>query len=297
VDKKKIGILAILGASLMWALEPIAAKLSYQNADFLQTSAIRAFCAALIALIYITLRRHGSLIRVTKQQIPPLLYLAIIGTLVADLIYFFALTTIPVVNAVLIGHMQPLFIILIGFFLLKEEKLTRYDYGGICAMILAGTLVATRTIENLTMFRFGTLGDALVIIATIAWATTAIAMKKYLGGLHAGIITFYRFIISALVFMLYLTATTQLAISNPYQILVGLIVGTGTLLYYEALHRIKAAQVSALELTTPFFAALLGYVILGEHITVLQLTGILALLFGILLLSRKEQSFPTSSSS
>ena len=31
MDKKQIGVLAIVGASVMWAIEPIFAKLAYAN--------------------------------------------------------------------------------------------------------------------------------------------------------------------------------------------------------------------------------------------------------------------------
>ncbi|RLF41503.1 MAG: hypothetical protein DRN12_03135 [Thermoplasmata archaeon] len=67
-----------------------------------------------------------------------ILYIGIIGTVVADLLYLFSLTMTPVMNAVLIGHMQPIFIVLIGFFLLREDRSTRYDYSGIIIMILSG---------------------------------------------------------------------------------------------------------------------------------------------------------------
>ncbi len=43
MNSKPIGILAILGGSLMWAIEPILAKLSYVNSTFLETFAIRIF--------------------------------------------------------------------------------------------------------------------------------------------------------------------------------------------------------------------------------------------------------------
>lgn len=56
---------------------------------------------------------------------PKLVYIGIAGTVFADLLYFFALTKIPVINAVLIGHVQPIFIILIGFFILKEDRLKK----------------------------------------------------------------------------------------------------------------------------------------------------------------------------
>jgi len=215
MDAKKTGILAILGASLMWAVEPVFAKLAYASSDFLQTSAIRAIVVALIALLYVFLTGKRNL-KVTSKQFPKLLYLAIAGTIFADLLYFFALTKIPVLNAVLLGHMQPVFIILIGFFFLEEDKLTRFDYAGIFIMIIAAVFVTTKTLENLFMIKLGTAGDIYVLLATVAWATTAIVMRKYLRGLDAGVITFYRFSIASVIFIVYLSLKSSLVLSNIY---------------------------------------------------------------------------------
>jgi drug/metabolite transporter (DMT)-like permease len=287
---KKTGVLAILGASLMWAIEPIFAKLAYANSDYLQTSATRAIVAALTALLYVIFTNKRNL-KVTKKQLPKLVYIAIAGTIFADLLYFFSLTKIPVINAVLIGHMQPIFIVLIGFFVLKEDKLTKFDYLGIFIMITAGVLVTTKTPENLSMIKLGTVGDIYVLVATVPWATTAIVMRKYLKELNAGVVTFYRYSIASAIFVAYLLLESSLVLSNIYQVLVGVIVGIGTILYYEGLKRIKAAQVSALELSTPFFAALLGFLILGEWVTVMQISGIMLLFVGVCFLSKREEAY------
>lgn len=287
MNSKYIGVFAILLASVMWAIEPIFAKLSYQTADFLQTSAIRAIFAALTGLVYVVVTNKAQF-RINKQQFSTLVYIAIVGVLFADIMYFFALTQVSVINAVLIGHMQPIFIILIGFLALKQDKLTKFDYIGILFMMLSGLLVTTKTIENLAMLRLGTIGDLLVLSATIAWATTAIAMRKYLKEMHAGLITWYRFFFATLFFVLYLMATSGISISNIYQIVIGVVAGIGTILYYEGLKRIKAVQVSGLELSTPFFAALLGFFILRETVTVIQIIGIFLLFGGIYCISKKE---------
>jgi len=71
----------------------------------------------------------------------------------------------------------------------------------------------------------------------------------------------------------------SLGFSSVYQVLVGVVVGVGTILYYEG----------AVELSTPFFAAILGFVILGENITVLQVVGMFLLFIGIYYLSKKEE--------
>ena len=70
--------------------------------------------------------------------------------------------------------------------------------------------------------------------------------------------------------------------------IVGIVVGLGIVAYYEGLKRLKAAQVSALELTTPFFASAIAYLILGETITAMQGAGIALLPFGVYFLSRRE---------
>lgn len=287
MNTKQLGVAAILLASVMWAIEPILAKLSYETSDFLQTSAIRAMVAALTAFLYLILTRKSAF-RVTKQQLSPLIYIALVGTLVADFMYFVALSQIPVINAVIIGHMQPIFIIAFGFFLLKSDSLSKVDYLGIILLIISGFLVTTRTIENLLALRFGTLGDLIVLSATIAWATSAIVMKKYLTALDAGAITFYRFFFPSLLFIAYLGLTSSLFIANIYQVCIGVIIGIGTILYYEGLKRLKAAQVSGLELSTPFFAAILAFFFLGELITIMQIIGIGVLFGGVYLISKKE---------
>ncbi len=290
MDSKKTGVLAILGASLMWSVEPIFAKLAYANSDFIQTSGIRAIVVAITALLYVLLTGKKNL-KVRKSEIPKFVYIGIAGTVFADLLYFFALTKIPVINAVLIGHMQPIFIILIGFFILKEDKLTKFDYLGLLVMIFAGVLVTTKTAGNLSDMKFGTMGDIYVLMATVAWATTAIVMRKYLTGINAGVITFYRYTIASVIFIAYLLLRSSLVVANMYQVLVGLVVCVGTILYYEGLKRIKAAQVSALELSTPFFAVVFAFLILGEVVTVMQISGIVLLVIGVFLISRKEEAY------
>ncbi|MHC4353667.1 MAG: DMT family transporter [Planctomycetota bacterium] len=287
MNSKKTGVLAVLGASSMWALEPIFAKLAYANSGVLQTSAIRAIFVALVAISYVLLKRKRHL-KVTRRQFSRLVYVALAGTIFGDLVYFHALTKVPVLNAVLLAHMQPIIIVLIGFFFLKEDKLTGFDCAGIIVMIAAGVLVTTGTLENLYAVRLGTVGDVYVLLATTAWATTTIAVRKYLRDLDAGVVTLYRYVVASAVFVVYLSIRSSLVLSNIHQILVGIVVGVGTILYYEGLKRLKAAQVSALELTTLFFAALLGFCVFEERVTAMQVSGIVLLSAGVYLLSRRE---------
>jgi drug/metabolite transporter (DMT)-like permease len=285
--KKTIGVIVVLGASIMWALEPILAKLSYQTTDFLNTFATRSIFSLSAIVAYLLVTKPRSFI-VAKKHLPKLVYVSLVATLFADLIYIYALTRVPVINAVLIGHMQPIFIVLLGFIVLRQDRITKYDYLGMVFMILAGLLVTTREPLNLLRLKFGTLGDLYVLLATIAWATTAIVARKYLKTVDAALIAFYRFLFATIVFIAYMMLTRGIRVTNPYQILIGVVIGIGTILYYEGIRLIKAAQVGALELATPFFAAILGFIVLKEFVTPMQIAGILFLGGGIYCLARKE---------
>lgn len=144
--------------------------------------------------------------------------------------------------------------------------------------ILSAFLITTKNIKNIAMLKFGSFGDVLVLMATIARATTAIVVRKYLMNENAGIITFYRFFIASIIFIVWIQG---LKIENIYQIYVGLVVAVGTIFYYEELKRIKAAKVASLELSSPFFASILALLILKEMITWMQILGIIILFSGI----------------
>jgi len=106
--------------------------------------------------------------------------------------------------------------------------------------------------------------------------------------MNAGVMVFYRFIIAGIVLTIYSLIKSSFQILNIYQILIGVVVGIGTIFYYEGIKRLKAMQVSSLELATPFFGALLGFITLGERITIMQGFGIIIMFSGVYLLAKKE---------
>ncbi|MEK7397951.1 MAG: DMT family transporter [Candidatus Poribacteria bacterium] len=289
MDNKKIGVISIIFADIMWAIEPVFAKLAYRDADVLQTSTIRAIFVALTALPYIFITNRGNF-RINRKQFGVLVYIAIAGTIVADVLYLIALAKIPIVNALLVGHLQPIFIILIGFLVLREERLAKFDYLGMLVMMIAALLVTTKTLGNLASLKLGTFGDLIVLFATVAWATTAIAVRKYIKDMNAGVMAFYRFMMAGIILIVYSLLKSSFQILNIYQILIGIVVGVGIIFYYEGLKRLKAMQVSSLELATPFFGSVLGFITLGERVTIMQMLGILIMFVGVYLLAKKENN-------
>jgi drug/metabolite transporter (DMT)-like permease len=277
----------ILIATIVWAIDPVVIKLSYSNATFVQTLGIRAIPMVIIAFFYILITNKASF-KITKKEFSALFYLALFGSIIGDLIYFYSIGKISVVNYSVIGHLQPIFVLLIGYFFLKTDKITKYDYIGILFMFFAAFFVVAKDMDSLKSFSIGTKEDYFLLIATISWSTTAIMARKYLSNTNAGITTFYRFGIGAVILITYLICTNAFYVSNFYQILDGILAGFAIILYYESMKRLKAAQVTSLELTSPFFAAVFGLIFLGEFVTIMQMAGMALLIFGIYFLSKKE---------
>ena len=71
-------------------------------------------------------------------------------------------------------------------------------------------------------------------------------------------------------------------------VIFAIVIGIGIILYYEGLTRIKGAQVSALELASPFFASILGFVFFKETVTPLQVAGIALMFVGVYYLAKRE---------
>ncbi len=278
---KKIGLAVVLGASIMWSLESIFAKLSYSATSVGNVFAVRTIFSLAIIGVYMLIATRPGQILVRRT-------VSFAATLFADFLYIYALSRVAVINAVLIGHMQPVFIVVIGYVLHRGDRIGRNDYFGIVLMIVSGLLVTSRNPANLLSMKLGSAGDLLVMLATIGWATTAIVARKYLRTIPPPVIAFYRFFLAGVVFIACRLIFFDIRIVSIYQVLLGVVIGFGTIMYYEGIRRLKAAQVAAVELSTPFFAALLGFLVLKETITLQQALGIALLFAGMYFLAKKE---------
>jgi len=285
-DKKIKGILFVFIASLLWGSQPILAKLSYLTSDVLHTSGISFIFGTLTAFLYVFVTKKE--LKINKTQVKSILYVTIVGTLFADVLYFYGFSLTSSLNAVLIGHIQPVFIILITYPILKEEKLTFFDYLGGFLMLLSAVIVSSRTLNNLLSLRLGNFGDLVVLAATVAWASNAVVAKKYLMGLNSGLIVAYRYLIAAVVLIIYLLLFSYFVIDSIYQVFLGISIGVGMICYYEGLKILKAAQVGFIELCAPFSAAIFGWIILDEMFTFMQLLGLFVLVAGVYFISKKE---------
>jgi drug/metabolite transporter (DMT)-like permease len=205
--------------------------------------------------------------------------------------FFYGLSQTFAVNATLIAHLQPLFVSVFGAYFLNE-RLDQDDYVGGALILLSALLITSRTLPDLLSLRIGNFGDLMVSVATLSWAIVTVPGKKLTRETSSSVITGLRFLISATIFISALFVLNELVLRSVYQILIGVLVGLGSIFYYESLKRIKANRVALVELSSPFVAAILAWYILGEIVTVMQILGAMILVTGFYMLTRDRGYAP-----
>jgi len=287
VNQKALGVLFGVAAGVMWATEAILGKILFSSFTFIQVTASEVFFATITAFIYIFVKRER--VRLNSRNVTSALVVGLVGTVFAPLMYFYGLTETFAVNATLIAHLQPLFVAILGVYLLKERPHKHDVFAGIL-IGFAVLLITGRTIDNLVRLKVGNIGDLVVFLATLGWAVVAIPGKQLTKEVSSSVIVGYRFLIASAVFLPFLLFMRQLVISSLYQVLLGILVGLGYIFYYEGLKRIKASQVALTELSSPFFSAILAWNFLGETTTPMQIIGALLLMLGLYVLTREKSA-------
>lgn len=106
--------------------------------------------------------------------------------------------------------------------------------------------------------------------------------KKYLIEMESSQLTFYRFLYAFVITTILMLIQKKFFVFDTYSSIIGVLIGVGYIFYYESLKILKTAQVASLELSSPFFAALTGYLFLSEKINRFQAIGFCFLFFGII---------------
>ncbi len=284
-DQQFLGLVLGVGAGALWAVEAVLGKILLASTTFLQVAAVEAFFAALTVVAYLLARRVS--VTFPRRHASKLVLVGLIGTVLAPVLYFFGLSQTFAINATLIAHLQPVFVALFGYYWLNE-RLQRRDLVAGLLIVGAAVLITSRTLENLAAFTFGNVGDLTVLGATVSWAVVAIPGKQLTEDLSTPLIVGYRFTIASLVFLPVLFSVNQLAVTSPYQVLLGVLIGLGYVCYYEGLRRSKASHIALTELSAPFFTAILAWAFLGETLTPLQALGAALLFCGLFVLSHQR---------
>jgi drug/metabolite transporter (DMT)-like permease len=192
----------------------------------------------------------------------------------------------------------PIFIALLGFVILKEY-LARYQVVGIFLATLGVLLVVTKgNLPSLTLGKFGTPGDFLVLISALNWAIFSTLSRSGLKKHPATLMMFY-----VMSFGWFFTSILFFASSGIDQIssipwrgwiaitFLGVFCsGIAYIFWYDALKVLPVAQTGAFLYLEPIITVIVASLVLKEALLLATLIGGIIILIGVWLVNRPSQS-------
>ena len=282
-----------LGATLVaaiWGFNIVGMKMALNDMDPLLFTSARFFLLAIVLLPFV---------RVSRQQIRPLLPIALVMGLGHFYLLSVGISIIPgVVASVCFLLGAPISAFLSYLFL--NERLTHLQSVAIIAATLGAMLPSLLLGEGDLQW-----GMLIVILSTFMWAVGNIQIRK-LKQLPVLSIQFWIAIITAplcfLAFILQPDAapilpqfTTKTVLSLTYVVFCSSILSYS--LWYGLIHRHGISRLAGFLLLQPVFTFTFGYILLGESLTLWQLIGSSITLTGIYIYNQQNQknkpSIPT----
>ena len=278
-------------AILFWGASFIATKIALRDAHPATIILLRFTLGA--AILWLAIWRWRMFQRIGKRDG---VYLAILGFIAVPLHQAIQAVGLLYTTASSMGWiiaLIPIFTAILAWIFLGEPMTARKVIGSVIAFCGA-VLVVTRGALSLETFRLpSTLGDALAVASALNWAIFQVASKPILRRLEPTLAMAYLMLIGGIVIVPFASLQTlsdlpRLTLDGWLAILfLGIFCsGVGYLVWYDALSKIDASQLSSLSYIQPMITVIVAALLLGEAITPAILLGGAVILLGVYLVNR-----------
>ncbi len=302
LSHRLFGPLMVLVAATGFAFKAILIKILYAEFSIdAETLLALRLLFALPFFILMALLAGGSARAFSARDWRALVALGFVGYYLSSYLDFLGLQYISAGLERLILFLQPTIVVLLSAFLFKTAVRRHHlisialSYGGI-ALVFASNLSLAQDPHAVL------LGSGLVFLSALAYACYLIGSGTVIPRMGAARFTGYASIIACGF------ATGQFFISHGiaglaqpakvYWLSLTMAVVSTVLpiwLMAEGVKRIGASQVSMISAIGPVITIYLGWLILGEAVTAIQLTGALLVLAGVLLVGLRVESLSAKS--
>ncbi|WP_163337142.1 DMT family transporter [Desulfopila sp. IMCC35008] len=286
-------LLPITAMLLFWALTPIS--IAWIKNDFslifqiwlryvISTTALWLFLLTGKSLrnnLYVFMKTRGYFLR--------RLSVTAFCTIMFQLLFTWCFFLIPPGFGILLYQSQVIFSVILGVLFFKTERQLIKQPGtavGILVALIGAALVII--FQNHGFSVILNTGILLALGGALSWSFVGLTVKKWIGTKLTPLFTVT--IVFTLV-SIFLTPPLLFSGShitgNPSIIKWSILIGSGLLgiaggqgLYYYLLPYLGVITASSVQLLVPFFTGIFSFLLFGERITLLQLTGGLLLLGG-----------------
>ena len=299
--KDYTGPIFILIAATLWAFDGLIRQHLYTLPPI-----TIIFFEHLIGLIILSpfIYKYVLKTRPTVREWWLIILIAVLSGLLGTLWFTTALGKVHFISisvVFLLQKLQPIFAISTASIFLKEKFNKRYIKWALLAILSAYFVTFNNGYVNFATGE-GTIIAALYALgAAFAWGSSTTFSKMLLGKVDFKVSTFYRFLftlIVALPFVLLFGHTSMGGLAIPsvtqFSLLVLIAISTGMvalLIYYKGLTKTPVHISTILELTFPFVAILLDFIVNHTVLSVTQWIAALILVFSIYKIAKLRENF------
>ena len=299
-----VGFAIALLSATMFAVNGTVSKLVMGHGlSSLRLVEIRCTAAAVVLVVYVLLRRPGSL-AIDPREAAALLVLGVLGIAVVQWLYFVAIRRLPVGIGLLVEFTAPLLVALWVRFV-RREPVRRRIWAAL-ALSLGGLALVARVWSGLTLDGLGLLAGAGAATSLAAYYLLA---ERGLGRRDPVSLTAWAFVAAGAFWSVLLPWWTfpfgalgrdvpvPAGATAPLWLLVGWVVLLGTVLPFAlvlfVVRLIGAPRAGLLGTSEPVIAGVVAWLALGEVLAPVQIAGCAVVFTGILLAVSARPELPT----
>jgi drug/metabolite transporter (DMT)-like permease len=295
-----IGFFAISVAAFLWAVDGVVLRPSLYTLD---VSVVvfweHAIAIALMSPFLYMERKYLKELQIGEWS--AVLWVALFGGVIGTMAItkaLFYVGFIPLSVPILLQKFQPIFAIMLAMIVLKERPPKSFWKYALAAII--GSYLVTFgfqkphfSLENKTALAAG-----FGLLAAFSWGSSTVFGRRVLQRANFRLSTYLRFLLTSLIMgvLLLLFGKAPLLLSpstDQALMLVCVAISTGglaTFIYYFGLKTVPATKATFFELSFPFGAVLLDFLVNGKVLGVGQWVGALILIASVLRINSLELS-------
>lgn len=284
--KEKFEKYMMLFATIFWAGAFIAGKFSIGEFPVFSLVFFRFLIATII--IFMILIKTEENWKINKQDLKTFLVLGVVGMVGYHVFFFLSLKYTSATNSSLIGATNPIVTTMLACIFLKD-KITYKNILGILISLFGVILITTNgNISALFNMKFN-IGDILMMVAVLCWATYGVLSKKVLEVYSPIKITSYAFLTCVIVLIplvilekpwVYIPNTTFNGWMSVIYMAIFPSVG-GYLIQQMSIKKIGPTKTSLFINLVPVFSMILAFCILGESISIIKIIAGILIICGI----------------
>jgi len=289
LSKQLKGSLIALLATITFSNVYIFSKLAMQDVSLASFGVLWFGLALIWNILYNWYKKNNHSFRDLPKTSKRTLLLIACSELIATSAFFVAIQLTPNPTIVsFLANTSPIFVIILGFFFLKE----RFSYPEIAGILLTilGVGLINFTESGFQLKELSSPASLATFTFALFYGISLVLAKTKVGILPSSMITQYRnaaLWFSFILFNLYIFELPQYSKESILYIFIGSLFGPflGTILTFSALKYLDASKVTLIITSRSFFIILGSYILLGILPSQIQFIGGLLTIVGIIVIS------------